>query len=121
MRYRLLGRSGLRVSELALGTMTFGEDWGWGASYEESRDMFDAYAEAGGNFIDTANRYTNGTSERYVGDFVSADRDHFVVATKYTLYSQHGDPNKSGNHRKNMVQSLEASLERLGLDYVDLL
>ena len=83
--------------------------------------MFDAYAEAGGNFIDTANRYTNGTSERYVGEFVASDRDHFVVATKYTLFSEHGDPNKSGNHRKNMVQSLEASLERLGLDYVDLL
>jgi aryl-alcohol dehydrogenase-like predicted oxidoreductase len=121
MRYRLLGRSGLRVSEFALGTMTFGEDWGWGASHEESRRMFDAYAEAGGNFIDTANRYTNGTSERYVGEFVSSDRDHFVVATKYTLFTEHGDPNKSGNHRKNMVQSLEASLERLGLDYVDLL
>ena len=121
MRYRLLGRSGLRVSEFALGTMTFGEDWGWGASHEESRRMFDAYAEAGGNFIDTANRYTNGTSERYVGEFVASDRDHFVVATKYTLFSEHGDPNKSGNHRKNMVQSLEASLERLGLDYVDLL
>ena len=121
MRYRLLGRSGLRVSELALGTMTFGDDWGWGASHDESRRMFDAYAEAGGNFIDTANRYTNGTSERYVGEFVSADRDHWVVATKYTLFSEHGDPNKSGNHRKNMVQSLEGSLERLGLDYVDLL
>lgn len=121
MRYRLLGRSGLRVSELALGTMTFGDDWGWGASHDESRSMFDAYAEAGGNFIDTANRYTNGTSERYVGEFVSTDRDHFVVATKYTLFSEHGDPNKSGNHRKNMVQSLEGSLERLGLDYVDLL
>lgn len=121
MRYKLLGRSGLRVSELALGTMTFGDDWGWGASHDESRRMFDAYADAGGNFIDTANRYTDGTSERYVGEFVSADRDHFVVATKYTLFSEHGDPNKSGNHRKNMVQSLEASLERLGLDYVDLL
>ncbi|HKJ01616.1 MAG TPA: aldo/keto reductase [Longimicrobiales bacterium] len=121
MRYRLLGRSGVRVSEFALGTMTFGEDWGWGASYDESRRMFDSYAEAGGNFIDTANRYTDGTSERYVGDFVSSDRDRFVVATKYTLFSEHGDPNKSGNHRKNMVQSLEASLERLGLDYVDLL
>lgn len=82
--------------------------------------MFDAFAEAGGNFIDTANRYTEGTSERYVGDFVSADRDHFVVATKYTLFDRHGDPNASGNHRKNMVRSLETSLERLGLDFVDL-
>ncbi|MDP2954946.1 MAG: aldo/keto reductase, partial [Longimicrobiales bacterium] len=114
------GRSGLRVSELALGTMTFGEEWGWGSSKEESKRVFDAFAEAGGNFIDTANRYTEGTSERYVGDFVSADRNHFVVATKYTLFTRHGDPNASGNHRKNMVQALEASLDRLGLDYVDL-
>ncbi len=120
MRYKLLGRSGLRVSELALGTMTFGEEWGWGASKEESKRVFDAFAEAGGNFIDTANRYTEGTSERYVGDFVRTDRNHFVVATKYTLFTRHGDPNASGNHRKNMVQALEASLERLRLDYVDL-
>ena len=120
MRYKLLGRSGLRVSELCLGTMTFGPEWGWGADREESRRIFDAYAEAGGNFIDTANRYTEGTSERYVGEFVASDRDHFVVATKYTLFDRHGDPNFSGNHRKNMVRSLEASLERTGLDYLDL-
>lgn len=121
MRYKLLGRSGLRVSELGLGTMTFGEDWGWGASREESRRMFNAYAEAGGNFIDTANRYTDGTSERLVGEFVASDREHFVVATKYTLFNREGDPNAAGNHRKNMVQSLEASLKRLRTDYVDLL
>ncbi|MGW8268303.1 MAG: aldo/keto reductase, partial [Longimicrobiales bacterium] len=121
MRYKLLGRSGLRVSELGLGTMTFGEDWGWGASKKESRRIFDAYAEAGGNFLDTANRYTDGTSERFLGDFISSDRGHFVVATKYTLFNRLGDPNAAGNHRKNMVQSLEASLERLGTDYVDLL
>jgi aryl-alcohol dehydrogenase-like predicted oxidoreductase len=121
MRYRLLGRSGLRVSELALGTMTFGPDWGWGASVEESRRMFDAFAEAGGNFLDTANRYTEGNSERIVGDCVAADRDHWVVATKYTLFNRKGDPNLSGNHRKNLVQSLEASLRRLRLDWVDLL
>jgi len=120
MRYKLLGRSGLRVSELALGTMTFGPEWGWGASKEESRKIFDAFAEAGGNFLDTANRYTEGTSERYVGEFVRVDRDHFVVATKYTLFDRHGDPNAAGNHRKNMVRSLEASLDRLGLDFVDL-
>lgn len=76
MRYKLFGKSGLRVSELALGTMTFGEDWGWGADKETSKEIFDAYAEAGGNFIDTANRYTNGTSEKYVGEFVAADRDY---------------------------------------------
>ena len=119
MRYKLFGKSGLRVSELALGTMTFGEDWGWGASKEVSQQMFDAYAEAGGNFIDTANRYTDGTSERFVGEFVAADREHFVVATKFTLKTRTGDPNAAGNHRKNMVQALEASLKRLNMDYVD--
>ena len=121
MRYKLLGRSGLRVSELALGTMTFGEEWGWGATKAESHKIFDAYAEAGGNFIDTANRYTEGTSERFVGDFVKADRGHFVVATKYTLFTRHGDPNFSGNHRKNMMQAVEDSLRRLETDYLDLL
>ncbi len=120
MRYKLLGRSGLRVSELALGTMTFGEEWGWGASKEESRRMFDAYAEAGGNFLDTANRYTEGTSEKYVGEFIAPDRDHWIVATKYTLWMRRDDPNFSGNHRKNMVRALEASLKRLGTDYIDL-
>ena len=120
MRYRLLGRSGLRVSELALGTMTFGEEWGWGASEPESKRMFEAYAEAGGNFIDTANRYTEGTSERFVGDFIAADRDHWVVATKYTLWTRRDDPNFSGNHRKNMIQACEASLKRLKSDYIDL-
>ena len=119
MRYKLFGKSGLRVSELALGTMTFGEVWGWGASKEVSQQMFDAYAAAGGNFIDTANRYTEGTSERFVGEFVAADREHFVVATKYTLKTRTGDPNAAGNHRKNMVQALEASLKRLNMDYVD--
>lgn len=120
MNYRLLGLCGLRVSEFCLGTMTFGEEWGWGASKEESRKMFDAYVHAGGNFIDTANRYTEGTSERFVGEFTASDRGYFVLATKYTLYNRKGDPNASGNHRKNMVQSLEASLKRLNMDYVDL-
>ncbi len=120
MSYRLLGHSGLRVSELALGTMTFGEEWGWGASKTESRKMFDAFADAGGNFIDTANRYTEGTSERLVGEFVRSEREQFVVATKYTLFMRRGDPNGGGNHRKNMVQALEASLRRLGTEYIDL-
>lgn len=119
MRYKLLGKSGLRVSELVLGTMTFGEDWGWGASPEVSREIFDAYAHAGGNFIDTANRYTNGSSEKIVGDLVAADREHFVLATKYTLMTRAGDPNAAGNQRKNMVQALEASLKRLKTDYLD--
>jgi aryl-alcohol dehydrogenase-like predicted oxidoreductase len=120
MRYKLLGKSGLRISELALGTMTFGEEWGWGASKEESKKVFDAYAKDDGNFIDTANRYTEGTSEKYVGEFIAADREHFVVATKYTLFMKRDDPNYSGNHRKNLVQSLEASLKRLKTDYIDL-
>ena len=121
MRYRLLGRSGLRVSEAALGTMTFGEDWGWGASEDECRRIFERYAEAGGNFVDTANNYTDGSSERIVGGLVAAERERFVVATKYTLTTRPDDPNAGGNHRKNLVQSLEASLRRLGTDYVDLL
>ena len=121
MRYKLLGRSGLRVSELALGTMTFGEEWGWGAPKEECRKIYDAFVAAGGNFIDTANRYTEGTSESFVGDFVSSDRGRIVLATKYTLFSRRGDPNASGSHRKNLAQSLEASLRRLRTDYVDLL
>lgn len=126
MRYKLLGKSGLRVSELCLGTMTFGEDWGWGADKETSRAMFEHFAEAGGNFIDTANLYTNGTSEEYVGDFIRADREHFVVATKYTLTAapNNGDPairpNDIGNSRKNMMQAVEKSLRRLQTDYIDL-
>ena len=121
MRYKLLGRSGLRVSELALGTMTFGPDWGWGADRDECRRMFDAFAQAGGNFLDTANVYTQGTSETYVGDFIASDREYWVVASKYGMAAlRPGDPNGSGNHRKNMVQSVEASLRRLGTDYLDL-
>ena len=121
MRYKILGKSGLRVSELCLGTMTFGEEWGFGADKDESKRVFDAFAEAGGNFIDTANKYTNGTSEKYVGEFISSDREKFVLATKYTLSMDPDDPNASGNHRKNMIQSVEASLKRLGTEYIDLL
>jgi aryl-alcohol dehydrogenase-like predicted oxidoreductase len=119
MRYKLLGNTGLRVSELCLGTMTFGPDWGWGADHDESQAIFDAFAEAGGTFLDTANRYTNGTSERYVGEFTKADREHFVIATKYTLSRDGNDPNAAGNHRKSLVASLDASLRRLGTDYID--
>lgn len=121
MHYRLLGRSGLRVSELCLGTMTFGEDWGWGASQEESRRIFDAYVDLGGNFIDTSSNYTNGTSEKFVGEFTKADRDAFVIATKYSLTDRKTDPNFGGNHRKNMRRSVEGSLKRLATDYIDLL
>jgi aryl-alcohol dehydrogenase-like predicted oxidoreductase len=121
MRYKLLGKSGLRVSEVCLGTMTFGEDWGWGATKDESRKIFDRFVEAGGNFVDTSNNYTNGTSEKYVGEFVAADRDHFVVATKYSLTERKDDPNAGGNQRKNMRRSVEGSLRRLKTDYIDLL
>jgi aryl-alcohol dehydrogenase-like predicted oxidoreductase len=120
MRYKLLGRSGLRVSELCLGTMTFGETWGWGASREECRALFDTFVAAGGNFIDTANNYTDGTSEQYVGELIAPDRERFVVATKYSLSARKDDPNAGGNHRKNMVQAVEASLRRLQTDYIDL-
>ena len=120
MRYKLFGRSGLRVSELALGTMTFGNDWGWGADKDTSRQIFEAYASADGNFIDTANRYTNGTAEKFVGEFIAADRAHFVLSTKYTLSTRNGDPNASGNQRKNMLQALEASLKRLNTEYIDI-
>ena len=119
--YRLLGRSGLRVSPLALGTMTFGADWGWGAEDAEARRIFDAYVDRGGNFIDTANVYTNGSSERLVGEFAQGKRDQLVISTKYTMATRPGDPNSGGNHRKSMVASVEASLRRLKTDYIDLL
>jgi aryl-alcohol dehydrogenase-like predicted oxidoreductase len=114
-----LGRSGLRVSELCLGTMTFGEDWGWGASKDEARRIYEAYRSAGGNFIDTANVYTGGTSETFVGEFIAGHREEIVLATKYTNAAAAGDPNAGGNQRKTMVRSLEASLKRLGTDYID--
>src|SRR6266571_9075416 len=94
--YRLLGRSGLRVSPLSLGTMTFGTDWGWGSDEADSRRIFDAYVDRGGNFIDTANHYTNGTSESFVGEFAREKRDRLVIATKYTLTARSGDPNSGG-------------------------
>jgi aryl-alcohol dehydrogenase-like predicted oxidoreductase len=120
MNYRLFGNSGLRVSEISLGTMTFGEDWGWGSPKDESRKIYDAYREAGGNFIDTANIYTNGTSETQVGEFIRDHRDSVVLATKYTNAVPGTDPNAAGNHRKSMVQAVEASLRRLKTDYIDL-
>jgi len=120
MRYKLLGKSGLRVSELCLGTMTFGDEWGWGSGKDESRQIYDAFLEAGGNFIDTADLYTNGTSERFLGEFMGSDRDRVVLATKYTNSAPGSDPNAAGNHRKNMMQSVDASLKRLKTDYIDL-
>lgn len=122
MRYQRLGNSGLRVSELSLGTMTFGETWGWGASKEESLKQFDSFATAGGNFIDTSVNYTDGTSETFLGEFLQNRRDQFVVATKYTLTKPDStDPNSGGNSVKNMRQSVERSLKRLQSDYIDIL
>jgi aryl-alcohol dehydrogenase-like predicted oxidoreductase len=120
MQYKLLGNTGLRVSELCLGAMTFGEDWDWGANEATSRAIFEAFTEAGGNFIDTANVYTNGSSEKMLGEFISSERDRFVVATKYTVMSNPKDLNSSGNQRKNLMRSLEASLKRLNTEYIDL-
>ncbi len=120
MKYRLLGNSGLRVAEISLGTMTFGEDWGWGSGKDEARQIYDAYRAAGGNFIDTANVYTNGTSEDMLGEFTHGHRHELVLATKYTNAAPGKDPNAGGNHRKSMVQAVEASLRRLGTDYIDL-
>jgi aryl-alcohol dehydrogenase-like predicted oxidoreductase len=100
MRYRLLGNSGLRVSEAALGTMTFGEEWGWGTAKDEARKVYDAFREAGGNFIDTANLYTNGASESFLGEFMKGHRPSVVLATKYTNASPGTDPNAAGNQRK---------------------
>ncbi len=120
MRYKLLGRSGLRVSEISLGALTFGEGWGNGAPKDVSRRIFDTYLDRGGNFIDTANKYIDGTSEEYVGEFIADKRERIVLATKYTLNMRPDDPNAGGNQRKNLVQSLEASLKRLRTHYVDL-
>lgn len=120
MKYRLLGASGLRVSELSLGTMTFGEEWGWGTAKEEAQKVYATYREAGGNFIDTANIYTNGTSEKFVGEFVKGHREAVVLATKFSNAMPGNDPNAAGNHRKSMMQAVEASLSRLQTDYIDL-
>ncbi|WP_296947813.1 aldo/keto reductase [uncultured Massilia sp.] len=119
--YRLLGRSGLRVSPLALGTMTFGQDWGWGADEAEARRIFDAYVERGGNFVDTAVNYTNGSAERIVGKLMQGRRERIVLSTKFTMARQPGDPNAGGNHRMNLVRSVEQSLRQLGTDRIELL
>jgi aryl-alcohol dehydrogenase-like predicted oxidoreductase len=120
MDYRLVGPSGLRVSEIVLGAMTFGHPGGLGPDAAESRRIFDAYTAAGGNAIDTAINYSAGHSEAIVGDLVAGDRERFVVATKYTVTRNPADPNGAGNHRKNLVHSLETSLRRMKTDYVDL-
>lgn len=120
--YRTLGRSGLRVSPLCLGTMTFGTDWGWGADEAESARMMDRYAELGGNFLDTANIYTKGHSEVILGDYLKArgGRDRWVLATKFCGNLHNGDPNAGGASRKSILQNLDESLRRLRTDFVDL-
>ncbi|MGD1932442.1 MAG: aldo/keto reductase [Leptolyngbyaceae cyanobacterium] len=121
MHYYTLGNTGLKVSRLALGTMTFGDDWGWGADEANARQLFDTYLEAGGNFFDTADMYTNGNSERMLGKFVqdSGSRDRVIITTKFSYNAEPGNPNAGGNGRKNILRAVEGSLQRLGTDYID--
>lgn len=119
--YHLLGGTGLRVSPLALGAAMFGQP-GVGSDEETSRAIFRHYLDAGGNFVDTADVYAGGRSEELLGTFLreTASRDWFVIATKFTMATEPGNPNAGGNGRKNIMASLDASLRRLGTDYVDL-
>lgn len=122
MKYKLLGTSGLKVSELCLGTMGFGTENNWGANKEESFNILDEFAKAGGNFIDTANMYKSGTSEKFIGEYMQEnDRDYFVIATKYSLRDNTVNPNASGNNRKNLMRSVEGSLQRLKAEFIDVL
>ncbi|MBF2006980.1 aldo/keto reductase [Chlorogloeopsis fritschii PCC 9212] len=118
--YRQLGNTNLYVSPFCLGTMSFGTDWGWGADRAESYRMFSLYVERGGNFIDTANHYTNGTSETFLGEFIGNLRDRLIVGTHYSVFTQRGDANSSEDRLRKMVQSLETSLRRLRTDYIDI-
>ena len=120
MKYKVLGNSGLRVSELALGAMTFGTESGIGVDKDESRKVYAAFRDAGGNFIDTANVYSRGTSETFLGEFMAGDRERLVLATKFTGGMRGKDINAAGNSRKNMMDSVHASLKRLNTDYIDL-
>jgi len=120
MKYKVLGSSGLKVSEICLGTMTFGEEFGIGAPEPDCREIYDAYRDAGGNFVDTADIYNAGTSERMLGSFIASERELIVLASKYSLNTRTDDPNAGGNHRKNLVQSLDARLKRLDTEYIDL-
>lgn len=120
--YYTLGRSGLRVSRLALGTMTFGTEWGWGSDQATAQQMFNTYVDAGGNFVDTADLYTGGTSETWLGKFISERnlRDRMIITTKFAYNAEPGNPNAGGNGRKNILRAVEGSLRRLGTDYIDL-
>ncbi|GAS98279.1 rhizopine catabolism protein [Mycolicibacterium canariasense] len=119
--YRLVGRSGLRVHPLSLGTMTFGTRWGWGADRDTARQIFEAYVERGGNLIDTAVNYTDGESECMVGELIAPRREQLILSTKYTLSRRPDDANSGGNHRLNMIRSVETSLRQLATDRIDLL
>src|ERR1700674_2147869 len=122
MRYKIFGeRTGLKVSELALGTGMFGQTWGYGATPDEAKRIIEGFADAGGNFIDTADNYQHGVAETVVGDVIASNRDDFIIASKFTRGAS-GDPALAhlGNNRKNMVQSVEASLRRLKTDRIDL-
>src|ERR1700704_2291810 len=121
MKYYLLGKSGLRVSELALGAMSFGTEWGWGTETNEARKMLDLYIDNGGNFVDTAHVSTNGSYEKVLGELLGEKRQQIVLSTKYTMNTHPGDLNGGGNHRKSMVRSVETSLQRLKTDNIDLL
>ncbi len=120
MRYRPFGSSGLRVSEAALGTGTFGTRWGSGAEKPVAKQIFDAYVAAGGNFFDCASAYQAGQAEEFLGEFIRAERESFAISTKYTTASEKASILNTGNSRKTMLQSLDGSLKRLGTDYVDL-
>lgn len=123
MKQVLLGPSGLRVSELCLGTMTFGTAWGFGVDYAGSKSLLHCFLDAGGNFVDTANLYTEGMSEAYLGRLMkqSGLRKDLVLASKFSLKTSQWSPNTAGNHKKNMVQSVDESLKRLQTDYLDIL
>ena len=121
--YVTLGHSGLRVSPLSLGTMTFGKDWGWGNTVEESYKIIQSYLDMGGNFLDTANLYTKGHSEKIIGDYIKKEkirRDKLVIATKFYGNMYDGDPNGGGGSRKSMNAAVDHSLKRLQTDYIDL-
>ncbi len=121
MNYTLFGHTSLRISELCLGTMNFGEEWAFGIDKPTSQAVFDTFAEAGGNYIDTADIYTEGTSERWVGEFINTNREFFVLSTKYSCHNRPGDPNAFGGSYKHMRRSVESSLQRLNTDYIDIL
>ncbi|TIX87137.1 aldo/keto reductase [Rhizobium sp. P44RR-XXIV] len=122
MEFYTLGNSGLKVTRLALGTMTFGTEWGWGSDKEAARAIFNAYVDAGGNFFDTADAYTGGTSETWLGEFIAERglRDDAVISTKFTMNLSAQTPNAAGNGRKNILRAVEASLKRLNTDHIDL-